>query len=68
LNPTTHHITALAAVIAIVLVPIAIALAWRFVVRWRQRRAREAMRRGNALYREWLARSQQPADRSDQQR
>jgi hypothetical protein len=68
LDPTTHHITALAALIAIVLVPIAIALGWRFVVRWRQRRAREAMRRGNALYREWLERSQAPPDRSDQQR
>jgi hypothetical protein len=55
-------------VVAIVLVPVALALGWRFVVRRRQRRAREAMGRGNALYREWLARSEQATDRSDQQR
>lgn len=60
--------TALAAVVALVFVPIAIAVAWRLVVWWRQRKAREAMRKGNVLYREWLDRSQQAPGGADKHR
>ncbi len=55
----THHLAALAAIIAVLLVPVVAYVVWRVIVRRRQRLAREAMRKGNVLYREWLDRSQQ---------
>ncbi len=60
-----HHITALAAIIAVLLVPVVAYSVWRVIVRRRQRLAREAMRKGNVLYREWLDRSKQRPGSSD---
>lgn len=52
-----HHLPALYALMGSVAAPVLIFLLWRFVQRRRERLAREAMARGNRLYRNWLDQS-----------
>ncbi|MFT3721228.1 hypothetical protein [Pseudorhodoferax sp.] len=52
-----HHLVAMYVLIACLVLPVLVLLVYRTIVRRRQRLAREAMQRGNVLYRSWLERS-----------
>lgn len=49
-----HHLTALYVLLACVLLPVLIVALWRFMLKRQQRKAQEAMLRGNQLHRKWL--------------
>lgn len=50
----SHHLSALYVLAASVVVPLVVLGAWRFLVRRQQRKAQQAMLRGNLLHRRWL--------------
>lgn len=50
----SHHLTALYVLAAGVLVPLVLVVVWRWSVRRQQRKAQQAMLRGNLLHRNWL--------------
>lgn len=50
----SHHLTALYVLAAIVIVPLVVLGGWQFLVRRQQRKAQQAMLRGNQLHRRWL--------------
>lgn len=52
-----HHLPVLYALAASVALPVLLYLLWRLVHKRRERAAREAMARGNRLYRAWLDQS-----------
>jgi hypothetical protein len=55
----SHHLTALYVLAACVIVPLVVLGGWRFLVRHQQRKAQQAMLRGNQLHRRWLEASKQ---------
>lgn len=54
-----HHLPAIYAVIALIVVPSAIALVWIFLSRRKARLHREAMLKGNRLHKHWLDQSKE---------
>lgn len=64
MDAVAHHLTAVYALLACVIVPLVLVGAWRYIARRQHRQAQEAMRRGNQLHRKWLETSQQVMDHS----
>lgn len=60
MSAIAHHLTAVYVLLGCIVVPLVLIGAWRFAVKRQQRKAQEAMRRGNQLHQRWLEASKQP--------
>lgn len=58
----SHHLPAVYAMLACIVLPVGVGLVARYLVRRQQRLAREAMQRGNVLHKRWLEQSKQPPE------